>query len=175
MGSGRGIKSTGNMAASLPGVLNGQISEYSLENVDQKLQVFLFYPGDWSDQSQVFLSSFSSVTGGLGREDCLVYGVSSDTVNDHQDWISSSNINPSFPLISDTAGLLATKYGLYTTREEGEEEQVEGEFARPPCWSWSTPASPRRSCSLTPRTDWTCWSRRDCLVMVMEQHKMYYI
>ena len=51
----------------------------------------------------------------------------------HQDWISSSNINPSFPLISDTAGLLATKYGLYTTREEGEEEQVEGEFDRPPC------------------------------------------
>merc|ERR1711874_78991 len=126
MGSGRGIKSTGNMAASLPGVLNGQISEYSLENVDQKLQVFLFYPGDWSDQSQAFLSSFSSVTGGLGREDCLVYGVSSDTVNDHQDWISSSNINPPFPLISDTAGLLATKYGLYTTR-------VEGEFDRPPC------------------------------------------
>merc|ERR1711874_421065 len=120
MGSGRGIKSTGNMAASLPGVLNGQISEYSLENVDQKLQVFLFYPGDWSDQSQVFLSSLSSVTGGLGREDCLVYGVSSDTVNDHQDWISSSNINPSSPLI-------------YTTREEGEEEQVEGEFDRPPC------------------------------------------
>ena len=95
------------------------------------MQVFLFYPGDWSDQSQAFLSSFSSVTGGLGREDCLVYGVSSDTASSHQDWLSSANLNPPFPLISDTAGLLATKFGLYSPPEEEGEDQVEAE--RPPC------------------------------------------
>ena len=57
---------------------------YDGDDDEFRFQVFLFYPGDWSDQSQAFLSSFCSVRGGLGREDCLVYGVSSDTVNDHQ-------------------------------------------------------------------------------------------
>ena len=92
----------------------------------------MFYPGDWSAQSEAFLSSFSSVTGGLGGGDCLVYGVSSDPVSSHQDWLSSTNTNPPFPLISDTAGLLATRCGLYEPPEEGE-HQVEAE--RPPCRS----------------------------------------
>ena len=94
--------------------------------------MLLFYPGDWSAQSEAFLSSFSSVTGGLGGGDCLVYGVSSDPVSSHQDWLSSTNTNPPFPLISDTAGLLATRCGLYEPPEEGE-HQVEAE--RPPCRS----------------------------------------
>ena len=92
----------------------------------------LFYPGDWSPQSQAFLSSFSSLTGGLERSDCLVYGVSSEPVTSHQEWLSSATINPPFPLISDTAGLLATRCGLYEPPEEGE-QQVEAE--RPPCRS----------------------------------------
>ena len=93
--------------------------------------MLLFYPGDWSAQSEAFLSSFSSVGGGLGGGDCLVYGVSSDPVSSHQDWLSSTNTNPPFPLISDTAGLLATKFGLYSPPEEEGEDQVEAE--RPPC------------------------------------------
>merc|ERR1712062_886822 len=110
---GRGDRSTANMAPSFPGVLNGEISQYSLENVKQKFQVLLFYPGDWSPQSQSLLTSFSSLTGGQERGDCLVYGVSSDTVASHQEWLSSKNINPAFPIISDTAGTLAIKYGIY--------------------------------------------------------------
>ena len=106
-------------------------SGYDGDDDEFRFQVLLFYPGDWSDQSQAFLSSFSSVTGGLGREDCLVYGVSSDTASSHQDWLSSANLNPPFPLISDTAGLLATKFGLYSPPEEEGEDQVEAE--RPPC------------------------------------------
>jgi len=129
---GRGDRSTANMAASFPGVLNGEISQYSLENVKQKFQVFLFYPGDWSPQSQAFLSSFSSVTGGLERRDCLVYGVSSEPVTSHQEWLSSANISPPFPVISDTAGLLATKYGIISPQEEGEEGQLE-EVEVEPC------------------------------------------
>ena len=91
----------------------------------------MFYPGDWSPHSQAFLSSFSSVTGGLERGDCLVYGVSSEPVTSHQEWLSSNNINPPFPVISDTAGLLATKYGIISPQEEGEEE--EEEIEQPPC------------------------------------------
>ena len=90
----------------------------------------MFYPGDWSPHSQAFLSSFSSVTGGLERGDCLVYGVSSEPVTSHQEWLSSNNINPPFPVISDTAGLLATKYGIISPQEEGEEEE---EIEQPPC------------------------------------------
>merc|ERR1711874_32451 len=105
---GRGDRSTANMAASFPGVLNGEISQYSLENVKQKFQVLLFYPGDWSPQSQAFLSSFSSLTGGLERSDCLVYGVSSEPVTSHQEWLSSATINPPFPLISVMLELVNT-------------------------------------------------------------------
>jgi len=129
---GRGDRSTANMAPSFPGVLNGEISQYSLENVKQKFQVLLFYPGDWSPQSQAFLSSFSSLTGGLERSDCLVYGVSSEPVTSHQEWLSSATINPPFPLISDTAGLLATKYGIISPQEEGEEGELE-ELEVEPC------------------------------------------
>jgi len=120
------------MAASFPGLLNGQISQYCLENVKQKFQVLVFYPGDWSPQSQALLTSFSSLTGGQERGDCLVYGVSSDTIASHQEWLSSNNINPAFPIISDTAGTLAIKYGIYSAPEEGEEGEVE-EAERPAC------------------------------------------
>ena len=99
---------------------------------DVRFQVLLFYPGDWSPQSQAFLSSFSSLTGGLERMDCLVYGVSCEPVTSHQEWLSNNNINPPFPVLSDTAGLLATKYGLLSPPEEQEEEgQVEGDVL--PC------------------------------------------
>ena len=61
-----------------------------------------------------------------------MYGVSSEPVTSHQEWLSSATINPPFPLISDTAGLLATRCGLYEPPEEGE-QQVEAE--RTPCRS----------------------------------------
>ena len=61
-----------------------------------------------------------------------MYGVSSDPVSSHQDWLSSTNTSPPFPLISDTAGLLATRCGLYEPPEEG---QQQAEAERPPCRS----------------------------------------
>ena len=60
-----------------------------------------------------------------------MYGVSSEPITSHQEWLSSNNINPSFPVISDTAGLLAIKYGILSPPEEGEEEEEEVE--RPLC------------------------------------------
>ena len=61
-----------------------------------------------------------------------MYGVSSEPVTSHQEWLSSTNINPPFPVISDTAGLLATKYGILSPQEEGEEGQLE-ELEGEPC------------------------------------------
>merc|ERR1712038_597054 len=55
-----GLSVTADMAPLFEGVLNGQISQYSLENVKQKFQLLLFYPGDWSAESELLLSSFSA-------------------------------------------------------------------------------------------------------------------
>jgi len=123
------------MAPLFEGVLNGQISQYSLENVKQKFQLLLFYPGDWSAESELLLSCFSAEHTGLVSTDCLVYGVSTDSVHAHQEWLAASHLSPAFPLISDPAAVLAHKYGIYSAEEEDEEdkEEVGKVVDLPPC------------------------------------------
>merc|ERR1711953_272929 len=124
-----GLSVTADMAPLFEGVLNGQISQYSLENVKQKFQLLLFYPGDWSAESELLLSCFSAEHSGL------VCGVSTDSVHAHQEWLAASHLSPAFPLISDPAAVLAHKYGIYSAEEEDEEdkEEVGKVVDLPPC------------------------------------------
>ena len=98
-----------------------------------RFQLLLFYPGDWAKESQLLLSEFSKVKDSLVSSDCLVYGVSSDSVHSHQEWLADTSFSPAFPLISDPAALLAYKYGIYSAEEEGEEQEQEKVVELPPC------------------------------------------
>merc|ERR1711874_504122 len=126
-----GLSVTADMAPLFEGVLNGQISQYSLENVKRNFSCCCFYPGDWSAESELLLSCFSAEHSGLVSTDCLVYGVSTDSVHAHQEWLAASHLSPAFPLISDPAAVLAHKYGTYSAEEEDEEDRKVVEL--PPC------------------------------------------
>jgi len=106
--------------STLDGVLNGHVNKYSLENCKHKFQLLIFYPGDFVKESQSLISQFSQVQESLLASDCKVYGVSRDSVNCHKEWLKSLTINPTIPLLSDTAGDLADKYGVPSPEEEAE-------------------------------------------------------
>merc|ERR1711936_1009026 len=121
------------MANLFQGVLRGQTSPLSLENVKEKFQLLLFYPGDRSAQSQELLTQFSGVERTLVASDCLVYGVSTDSVQSHQEWLAETHLDPAFPLISDPTASLAYKYGIYSREEEDGQEKVVKVEDLPPC------------------------------------------
>jgi len=105
-----------------------------LENVKQKFQLLIFYPGDRAAQSELVLSQFSAVERSLAASDCRVYGVSTDSLQSHQQWLAESGLDPAFPLISDPTASLAYRYGIYSREEEedGQEKVVDVEDL-PPC------------------------------------------
>merc|ERR1712066_858565 len=108
------------MAHTFQGVLNGEISQFSLEDVKQKFQVLLFYPSDWAAESEEMLSEFSAAQPRLESSECLVYGVSCDSVHSHQEWLAAANLAPTFPLLSDPAAVLAHRFGIYSAEKEVE-------------------------------------------------------
>jgi len=107
--------------SSLPGVKNGQVSQYSLDKSNQKFQLLVFYPGNWLDESENLLSTFSKAQNQLLQSECQVYGISSDSVQSHQQWATSLSSAPTFPLLSDLSGTLADKFCVPRGEEEAED------------------------------------------------------
>merc|ERR1712128_41737 len=96
------------------GEIDGNEQEFNVENVEQKFQVFIFYPSDWDDESYSLLSSFSSLSEQFSSSDCSVYGCSTDCIGSHLDWIKTRfGCSLPFPLLSDTTGKLASRFSLF--------------------------------------------------------------
>jgi len=105
----------------LSGVKAGQVSKYSLDKCSQKFQLLIFYPGDWLEESEDLLSQFSKAQNQLLQSECQVYGISSDSIQSHQQWMTSLSASPSFPLLSDLSGSIADKFGVPRCDEEAED------------------------------------------------------
>ena len=84
-----------------------------------RLQVFIFYPSDWEDDSLSLLSSFSSLHHQFLATQCCLYGCSTDSISNHLHWIKAEfGSSLAFPLLSDITGQLADRFSLYD-KEEG--------------------------------------------------------
>jgi len=102
----------------LLGVKGREKKEYNVRESQSKLQVFIFYPNDWEDDSLSLLSSFSSLHDQFLNSDCCLYGCSTDSVAAHLIWIKEQfGSCLAFPLLSDKAGQLADRFSLFDKEE----------------------------------------------------------
>ena len=93
----------------------------------------MFYPGDWTEEAELLLSSLASAQPALAAQDCevggrggaglqcgvQVYAVSGDSVHCHAQWLESTGLRPAFPLLSDTGHALAARLGVPLGQEAG--------------------------------------------------------
>ena len=93
--------------------------EYNLNQAQARLQVLIFYPSDWEDDSLSLLSAFSSLHNKFLATQCCLYGCSTDSVQNHLSWIKAEfGCDLAFPLLSDMTGQLGDRYSLFD-KEEG--------------------------------------------------------
>ena len=80
--------------------------------------MFIFYPSDWDEESSSLLSSFASLFKQFASNECCVYGISTDNIGSHLEMIKTSlGSSLPFPLLSDPAGKLATRFSLFDSEE----------------------------------------------------------
>merc|ERR1719341_1754612 len=100
------------------GVRGREREEYNLTQALSELQVFIFYPSDWEDDSLSLLSSFSSLHQQFLATQCFLYGCSTDSISSHLNWIKTEfRSGLPFPLLSDMTGQLADRFSLYDNGE----------------------------------------------------------
>merc|ERR1719341_704346 len=100
------------------GVRGREREEYNLTQAEAELQVFIFYPSDWEDDSLSLLFSFSSLHQQFLATQCCLYGCSTDSISSHLNWIKTEfRSGLPFPLLSDMTGQLADRFSLYDNGE----------------------------------------------------------
>src|SRR6476620_12309301 len=82
---------------------------HSLEDYKGKTLVLYFYPKDDTPGCTKEACGFRDRIGDLKKENVEVIGVSFDSGESHQKFISKFNLN--FPLLADTDGKIADAYG----------------------------------------------------------------
>jgi len=106
------------VTAGVQGVQGRERLEYNVDQSEARLQVFIFYPMDWEEDSVSLLTSFSTLHPQFLATQCCLYGCSTDSVSTHARWLQAElGSSLPFPLLSDMAGNLADKYSLYDKEE----------------------------------------------------------
>jgi len=96
----------------LRGAGQGAERNFDLSESDSKLQVVIFYPADWDQESQAILAAFSALSDQFATCRATLFGCSTDCLSSHISW-TGSGFSPTFPLLSDPSGQLADRFGLY--------------------------------------------------------------
>jgi peroxiredoxin Q/BCP len=80
------------------------------DQIGKKVVVLYFYPKDETPGCTKEACSFRDNLSLLQKDDVEVVGVSFDSADSHQKFISTHNLN--FPLLADTDGKIADAYGV---------------------------------------------------------------
>ena len=83
------------------------------DSVGKKLVLLYFYPKDDTPGCTKEACGFRDQIGDLQKENVEVIGVSFDSTDSHQKFISKYHLN--FPLVADTDGKIADAYGVRMT------------------------------------------------------------
>jgi len=94
----------------------------SLDDYRDRWLVLLFYPRDFSLVCPTELTALSAQYDEFVRRDCDIVGISTDSVETHQQWISTPRAQGglgglAFPLASDLDGSVCQTYGVYLPRQ----------------------------------------------------------
>jgi alkyl hydroperoxide reductase subunit AhpC len=85
--------------------------------------MLIFYPRDFSFVCPTELTAFSARVPDFSQRECELLGISVDSIELHQEWLSTSPADGGlgqlqFPLASDTEGTVARAYGVWVEEKE---------------------------------------------------------
>ena len=96
--------------------------QVSLEDYRDRWLILMFYPRDFSMVCPTELTALSRQFDEFARRDCDILGISTDSVESHQQWITTPRNQGglgglAYPLASDTTGAVCQAYGVYLPRQ----------------------------------------------------------
>ena len=99
-----------------------ELKEVSLADYRDHWLVLIFYPRDFSMVCPTELTALGSQLGEFTRRDCHILGVSTDSIESHEQWIATPRSQGglgglSFPLASDMDGAVSRNYGVYLPQQ----------------------------------------------------------
>jgi alkyl hydroperoxide reductase subunit AhpC/predicted Ser/Thr protein kinase len=94
----------------------------SLDDFQDRWLMLLFYPRDFSLVCPTELTAISNRIDELIQRDCAVLGVSTDSIEVHEQWIGNTPAQGglgglNFPLASDEDGAVGQAYGVYVPKQ----------------------------------------------------------
>jgi peroxiredoxin 2/4 len=100
----------------LPGIFQGKVSDYSVNNYKEKWLVLFFYPADFTFICPTEVTGFSKRVKEFRAENAEILGVSVDSVTSHRSWADELG-GISYPLLSDEEKKISRAYGVLDEKE----------------------------------------------------------
>ena len=100
----------------LKGVMQGKISDYSLQAYKGKWVVLFFYPADFTFICPTEVTGFSKFASEFRPEQAEILGVSVDSVEGHRKWAEEPG-GVNYPLRSDETKTASRAYGALDETE----------------------------------------------------------
>lgn len=100
----------------LKGVLQGKISDYSLDSYKDKWLVLFFYPADFTFICPTEVTGFSKFAREFRGEKAEILGISVDSVESHRKWAEELG-DVEYPLLSDEHREVSRAYGALDENE----------------------------------------------------------
>lgn len=99
------------------GYHNGEIKDYTLDDITGQWSLFFFYPGDFTFVCPTELEDLQNLYEDFKAADCEVYGISTDSAEVHKAWTDHSErvSKVEYPLLSDKAHKLSKQFGVLDT------------------------------------------------------------
>lgn len=101
---------------SLKGVLQGKVSDFSLEWYKGKWLVLFFYPADFTFICPTEVTGFSKFAREFRAEQAEILGVSVDSIDSHRKWAEELG-GVQYPLLSDETKTVSRAYGVLDEKE----------------------------------------------------------
>jgi alkyl hydroperoxide reductase subunit AhpC len=100
----------------LKGVLQGKVSDYSLDSYKGKWLVLFFYPADFTFICPTEVTGFSKFARQFRGEQAEILGVSVDSIDSHRKWAEELG-GVEYPLLSDEHREVSRAYGVLNEKE----------------------------------------------------------
>ena len=100
----------------LKGVLQGKVSDYSLDPYKGKWLVLFFYRADFTFICPTEVTGFSKLAREFGGEQAEILGVSVDSIDSHRKWAEELG-DVEYPLLSDERREVSRAYGALDENE----------------------------------------------------------
>ena len=89
-------------------------NDVSLDTFKNKIIILYFYPKDMTKGCTIEANEFSSNFASFRDKNCVILGVSGDSIDSHKKFIKKENL--SISLLSDPSFEVCKKYGVYAKK-----------------------------------------------------------